>query len=127
MEFDIPVVKEVMRKGRVSKETLSLNTITSRHYRVYQEHKKRIYGLLHKQLNGTEPKGLDKVTALHYVVGCTGKQDVMNIGAAADKVFQDFLIEVGVLKNDTVHNINYVTFSGVHSPGGAFVRVRIEL
>lgn len=129
MEFKIPVVRSISRKGRVSRETLSLNAMRSKGqpHRWYCARKKEIDTALNKQLTGNEPKELDKIAALHYIIGCTGKQDVMNIGSIADKFFQDWLVSSGILKDDTVHNVNYITFVGIHSPSGAFARVSIEL
>lgn len=126
-ELELPhtFVKETTKK--VSKQILSLNVALNYSGMWYQARKKQFYKDCRKLLTGLEPKKVEKINYIHYHIGCSDRQDLMNLGSLVDKMFQDFLVYEKILVDDNIKVVNDVRFTGELVPKGhTFVRVKVS-
>ena len=127
MQFDLPIHWNRRIKGKPVRYTLSLNLALSKGYRWYQTRKKHFSKECKKQLTGKEPRGLSQVRSITYHIGCSGKQDLMNVGSIIDKFFQDFLVSEGILKDDNIKVVTNVSFIGEWvKPSDSYAKVDIQ-
>lgn len=95
-----------------SKALMTMNTYRNLHHHFLNKFKIE-YGNKLKEII----KELDPITTpvqLEYEFHFAGRKkiDLVNVGCAVDKVFSDCLVELGVIKDDSIGFLGKVTFIG---------------
>ena len=102
-QFTLPI--------RIGSDPLNLNNYRNNHYRKNAKHKKEFYPLTAERW-----KGMATWIDVEYCVYKKTKRryDTMNIVSVVDKYFLDWLVNSGMLIDDTCNNVTYSKIRGVN-------------
>jgi hypothetical protein len=109
-----------------SKALMTINTYRNLHHHFLAKFKREYGDTIKSLLVDIDP--IQNPVKLDYQFYFKGnkKIDVGNVGAMVDKVFSDCLVELGILKDDSLEYVNKVSYSGYNKCSSDMIIVEIK-